>query len=166
MSTDDVLNALLPLFKNYYNVNTENCEQPFAAEAVFTSHNEQYYLIKAAKVADININEYVYFVKSGRLSDEELGRFTDTAWERGISHVVPGYDHRSTDITLFILADNIEEDLIRKIKKTRRYKSWKWGFNGWSNFKLVAIECSSGKAYYNHQGRSLKKLVGNILIVS
>ena len=166
MRVDDTLDALLPLYKNYYNVNTDGCEPPFAAEAVFTSHNEQYYLIKAAKVADININEYVYFAKSGDLSEKDLASLTDTAWERGLSHVVPGYDHRSTDITLYILADNIEEDLIRKIKKTRRYKSWKWGFNGWSNFKLVAIECSSGRAYYNHQGRSLKKLVGNILNVS
>ncbi len=163
MSTDETLCALLPLFRNYYNIKTEDVEAPFAAEAAFESHNEQYYLVKAAKVADVNINEYVYFAKCDELSADDFREYDEEAWKRGIAKAKPGYDHRSTDVTLFIIADRIGEDLKKQIKKTRRYKSWKWGFNGWSNYRLVAIECSSGKAFYNRHGRSLKKLVGNIL---
>ncbi len=163
MSTDETLLSLLPLFRNYYNIKTEDVEAPFEAEAAFESHNEQYYLVKAAKVADVNINEYVYFAKCDTLGADELRLFDETAWERGIAKAKPGYDHRNTDVTLYIVADTIGDDIKKQIKKTRRYKSWKWGFNGWSNYRLVAIECSTGKAFYNHQGRSLKKLVGNIL---
>lgn len=163
MSTDETLLSLLPLFRNYYNIKTEDVEAPFEAEAAFESHNEQYYLVKAAKVADVNINEYVYFAKCDTLGEDELRLFDETAWERGIAKAKPGYDHRNTDVTLYIVADTIGDDIKRQIKKTRRYKSWKLGFNGWSNYRLVAIECSTGKAFYNHQGRSLKKLVGNIL---
>ncbi len=163
MSTDETLLALLPLFRNYYNIKTEDVEAPFAAEAAFESHNEQYYLIKAAKVADVNINEYVYFAKCEDPDFSDVCQLVDRAWERGIAKVNPGYDHRNTDITLFVIAGTIDDDTRRQIRKIRRYKSWKWGFNGWSNFRLVAIECSTGRAYYNHQGRSLKKLVGNIL---
>ncbi len=163
MKADDTLNALLPLFRNYYNIRTEDIEEPFVAEAAFESHNEQYYLIKAAKVADVNINEYVYFAKCERLTEQNFQTYDEEAWKRGIAKAKPGYDHRSTDVTLFIVSESIDEDLKKKIKKTHRYKSWKWGFNGWSNYRLVAIECSTGKAFYNHQGKSLKKLVGNIL---
>ena len=162
MSTDETLSALLPLFKNYYNVNTTDVREPFIAEAVFESHNEQYYLIKAAKVANIDMNEYVYFAKCDVLGADDLRIFDETAWERGLARVNPSYDHRSSDVTLIIVADRIEDDIRKRIRKTRRYKSYKWGFNGWSNYRLVAIECSTGKAIYNHHGRSLEKLVGNI----
>ena len=163
MNTDDTLNALLPLFKRYYNLNTETPEPPFAAEAVFASHNEQYFLVKAAKVADIDTNEYVYFAKCDRLNTDDLDRLDTTAWERGLSKVNPGPGHRNTDVTLVIVADVIDDDTKKIIKKKHHYKSYRFGFNGWSNYRLVAIGCSTGKAYYNHQGKSLKKLVGNIL---
>ena len=163
MSTGEILLALLPLFSDYYNVNTDDPEAPFVAEASFASHNEQYYLIKAAKVADINMNEYVYFAECDDLDRENLLRFDEAAWQSGLLRVKPGYDHRNTDISLIIVAANIDEATKKLIKKIRHYKSYRFGFYGWSSYRLVAIECSSGTAFYNHQGRSLKKLVGNIL---
>ena len=160
---DETLNALLPLFKNYYNIKTEDVEEPFVAEAAFESHNEQYYLIKAAKVADVDMNEYVYFAKCDTLTPEEFKKLDETAWERGLSKAKPGYNHRSTDVTLVIVAGSIEEETKKLIRKTRHYKSYKWGFHGWSNYRLVAIGCNERKAFYNHQGQNLKKLVRNIL---
>ena len=133
MNTDEALNALLPSFRNYYNVNTDSPEAPFAAEAVFCSHNEQYYLIKAAKVADIDTSEYVYFAKCKSLSADELTKLDEVAWLRGSSHACPGYNHRSTDVTLIILSDTIDDDAAKLIRKMRHYKSYKWGFFGWSN---------------------------------
>ena len=163
MSTKETLLALLPLFSDYYNVNTDNPEEPFVAEAVFSSHNEQYYLVKAAKVADINTKEYVYFAECDRLDDDELLHLDSIAWDRGISNARPGYDHRNTDVSLIVIAQDIDDYTKKLIKKTRHGKSYRFGLYGWSNYRLVAIECSSGTAYYNHMGRSFKKLVGNIL---
>ena len=163
MSVYDTFNALLPLFTNYYNVITENVEEPFDAEAVFASHNEQYYLIKAAKVADIDTREYVFFAKRDRLSADDFCFLDVTAWERGISRATPGYNHRSTDVMLIIVADTIDTEAKRLITKSHHYKSYKWGFYGWSTYRLVAIESSCGRVYYNHRGRALRKLVGNIL---
>lgn len=163
MSTDEMLSKLLPLFEDYYNINTGEVEEPFDAEAVFKSHNEQYYLIKAAKVADVDMNEYVYFAKCDTLSVSKLEEYDRTAWERGLENARPGHGHRSTDVALFIIAQSIDEEAMGLIKKMRHYKSYRFGFYGWSNYRLVAIECSKGKAYYNHQGKSFKKLVRNIL---
>ena len=163
MTTDEMLSKLLPLFKNYYNINTEEVEEPFAAEAVFESHNEQYYLIKAAKVADVDTKEFVYFAKCDDLTYEELAKLDAVAWERGIAQVMPASGHRNTDITLYVIAGNIDEEAGRSVRKMRHYKSYKWGFWGWSNYRLVVIGCSKGRAYYNHQGKAFKKLVGNIM---
>ena len=107
--------------------------------------------------------EYVFFAKRDNLSADDFAKLDKTAWERGTSRAKPGYNHRSTDVTLVIVADTIEDTAKNMIKKSRHYKSYKWGFYGWSIYRLVAIESSCGKAYYNHRGKSLKKLVGNII---
>ena len=163
MSTEDTLLALLPLFTDYYNVNTDNPEEPFAAEATFSSHSEQYYLVKAAKVADISMNEYVFFAVCDYLDDKELARLDEAAWEKGLERVTPCSGHRSSDISLIIVAGSIDEMTGKLIRKTRHYKSYRFGFYGWSNYRLVAIECSTGSAFYNHRGRDLSKLVGTII---
>ncbi|MCR5687518.1 MAG: hypothetical protein K6G58_05815 [Lachnospiraceae bacterium] len=163
MSKSETFSAVLSLFTRYYNINTDSAEPPFAAEAVFQSHNEQYYLIKAAKVADINMNEYVYFAECDSLSAEKLRMLDETAWERGSAKAVPGFSHRSTDVTLMIVADSVDDDAKKLVRKMRHYKSYKFGMHGWSNYRLAVIECMTGRAFYNHQGRSLKKLVSNIL---
>ena len=57
----EALDKLLPSFRRYYNVKTEDVAAPFVAEAVFQSHNEQYFLIKSARISEANSNEFAYF---------------------------------------------------------------------------------------------------------
>ncbi|MDE7251146.1 MAG: hypothetical protein K2N82_14970, partial [Lachnospiraceae bacterium] len=71
--------------------------------------------------------------------------------------------HRNTDVALIILADKITEEAFLQIPKLRHYQSYRLGFQGWSNYRLVAIELSTGRAAYNRLGRSFKKLVRNII---
>lgn len=60
LTPGEALERILRSYQTYYNIKTEAVEPPFAAEAIFGSHNEQYFLIKKAKVADIDTNETVY----------------------------------------------------------------------------------------------------------
>lgn len=65
LTPGEALERVLRSYQTYYNIKTEAVEPPFAAEAIFGSHNEQYFLIKKAKVADIDTNETVYFCHRG-----------------------------------------------------------------------------------------------------
>lgn len=125
MNSNGVLGKLLHSFERYYNISTENIESPFSAEAVFKSHNEQYFLIKAAKLADIDSNDFVYFFDNAAdsekpaagelsLSAEKLSSIAQEAWKRGLSRVNPYYGHRNSDVTLIILSDKIDEDSFKK----------------------------------------------------
>lgn len=162
MTAREWLDAVLPLYKRYYDIETEDVQAPFAAKAVFKSHNEQYFLVKAAKVADIDSNEYVYFIVTDTVDTCKLNDFARSAWDEGMRQVVPEYGHRNSDVTLYILCESMEEDVRRLVKKTCYSKSYKFGLYGWSNFRLVTIEASSNTATYNRQGRQLKKLIGSI----
>lgn len=162
MEREQILEKLLKSYTRYYDIEREGIEAPFCARALFRSHNEQYFLIKAAKVADIDSNETVYFAVTEGLDRSKLDYLCSCAWERGLEGIEPQYGHRNSDVTLYIIADSIDQELIPVIKKIKYSKSYKYGMYGWSDFRLVAIEASEMKATYNRQGRQLKKLVGNI----
>lgn len=163
MNLTEALEKVLISYRRYYNILREDeVEAPFVAEALFRSHNEQYFLIKKAKVAEINSNEDVFFYTTEYLDIETLHKMDLCAWERGVSRVKPDGNHRNSDITLIIIANHIEEDAMKEVRKMKHYQSYRFGLHGWSNYRLVAMELSSGKLAYNRQGQMLKKLFSNI----
>lgn len=162
MNRDEILEKLFNSFQIYYSVERENIDPPFVAEAQFHTHDEQFFLVKSAVISEAESQEYVYFASEERLDLETLLLMDQEAWNRGISNVKPHASHRNTDVALIILADKITDEAFLQIPKLRHYRSYRLGFQGWSNYRLVAIELSTGRAAYNRLGRSFKKLVRNI----
>jgi len=162
MATDTVLSKLLSSFERYYTITTDSASEPFDAEATFHSHGEQYVLVRAAKVADIDSNDYAFFKSEDTLTSENLDRYMHAAWETGMQRVKPYNGHRNSDVTLIILADSVDQAIIRDIKKAKLYKSYKFSLWGWSNFRLIVKDLSSGAVYHNRFGADLKKVLANI----
>ena len=179
MNSNGVLEKLLHSFEDYYTVFTSNVAAPFVAEAEFKSHNEQYMLVRVAKIADIDSNDFVFFyiddeiltqaqndgragAVSASLPPEKITELSELAWERGLSKITPYYGHRNSDVTLIILAEKFPEDSFKTVKKLRFYKSYKFGLYGWSAFRALAYETSTGRAVTNRRGSDLKKLVGSL----
>lgn len=159
MDSNEAFEKILRAFEQYYTVKTQDVTPPFCAEAEFRSHNEQYFLVKSAKIADIDSNDFVFFAKEQSLTVNQLSHLEQTAWHTGLSRVTPYYGHRNSDVTLVIVADTIEADAFKRVKKLKHYKSYKFSLFGWSSFRAVAYETSSGKVTYNMRGSDLKKLV-------
>ena len=162
MSPTDALSTLLKSYNRYYNVVTEGVESPFAAEAIFHTHDEQYFLVKSAKLAEAESNEYVFFYTGDSLDLNRARTLDQCAWERGLSRTKPGPNHRNTDVTLILLAERIAPDAADFLKKTRHYQSYRFTFHGWSSYRVVALETSTGTLSHNKQGKDLKKLFRNI----
>jgi len=161
MYSNGAFEKILHSFEQYYDI-SKDVDAPFVAEAIFKSHNEQYFLVKAAKTADIDSNEFVFFYINNEIHAEKLVELSNLAWERGLSRVSPYYGHRNSDVTLIILSDKIEEESFKKIKKLNLYKSYKFGLYGWSSFRALAYETSTGRAATNRRGSDLKKLVASL----
>lgn len=162
MGCDEVLETLLKSFSRYYNINTLSPSPPFAAEAEFHQHQEQYILVRAAHVSDVDSNEFVFFYTTQNLSKDDLAQTAQKAWDEGLSRVKVYSGHMNSDVILVILADKIDEDAFRQIKKTKFYKSYLFSLRGWSHFKLVAMETSSKRLASNRLGRYLEKLFKTI----
>ena len=162
MTPSEVLDTLLKSYRRYYNIKRDDVEPPFAAEAVFHSHDEQYFLVRSAKLAEAEAHEYVFFAVCDLLDlplAQELDRI---AWERGVSRARPGPNHRSTDVTLVILSEHIAPEAKRYIQQLKRYQSYRFTLHGWSHYRAIAMETSTGILSCNRRGRDLKKLFGNI----
>ena len=158
---------ILRCYSRYYNVKTEYITKPFSAEAEFKSHNEQYFLVKAAKVADIDSNEFVYFYnaaseKNEPITSEYIQELAQTAWQRGLENCKPYYGHRNTDVSLIIIANKIPEEVFASVKKINFYKSYKLGFFGSSSFRILTYEASTGRSQTNRRGSDLKKLTSSL----
>ncbi len=162
MTAREALPILLRSYVAYYNVTEENVTHPFAAEAEFHSHEEQYFLIKQAKLSESESKEFVFFGVTEHLTLDLAREMDAAAWETGMSRVVPHSGHRNSDVVLFVLADVIDADAKMYLKKLRRYQSYRHTLHGWSHYRVIAQEMSTGKSVFNRMGRELKKLLRNI----
>lgn len=163
MDRHDVLEKVVASFHRYYDVNTTDPPAPFHVEAVYRGKDMQYVLIKKAKVFETENYEYVYFYKAEYLDQATFSMLEEAAWNDGMRRVQPHENHRSSDVTLVIIADSMDPEMDLVIKKSKRQQSYKYGFHGYSAFRLVVCDLSRGTVLSNRRGSDLKKTVGNIL---
>lgn len=161
-SPEEILEHLLKQHMHYYTINTKDPAEPFRAEAQFSIHGENYFLMKAAKFAEMNSAEHVFFAVEDKLDTERLSMLENRAWNLCLERTEAKENHRNTDAILYIIADKIEPEAERQIPKLRHYKSYRFGLHGWNGFKIVAYECSSGKTVSNRLGRPLKAFFANM----
>ena len=157
MTTNEALEKLLRAYGDYYNI--ERDKPPFAAEAVFHSHEEQYFLVRSARIAEAESHEYVFFAAENDLTPDRLRELDAAAWNAGTARITPHHDHRSSDITLIVLAERIAPDAAALIPKLRHYRSYLFGFQGWTHYQLCAADLSAERLFCNWQGRKLRKLI-------
>lgn len=163
MNTEILYEGLIDAYAGYYNIKRESVTAPFDAEGYFSNEAEQFFLVKAAKIAFVNSYEYVYFRKCGRISLDELTRLDRIAWETGILKVKPGADHKNTDIALIVVSDVVTQDVRDKIETFKHSKNYKLGLHGFSNYRMVVIEAPSKTVLTNRRGRDLRDFVTTVI---
>ena len=162
MNASDALEKLLRSYVRYYDIRREDVCPPFAAEAAFHSHEAQYFLVKRATIGESESHEYVFFATTDHLTLPLAQQYDEAAWTEGLSRVQPHKAHRSSDIILIILADRVDAEAAQYLKKLRRSKSYQHTLQGWSDYRVIALETASGALACNRRGRDLRKLLRNI----
>ena len=103
-------------------------------------------------------SETAFFADVEELDEEGYVDMLDKVWDETLSRAEVKPNHRNSDGILIITADRIDDATKKRIKKTRRYKSYRFSFWGWSEVRVIAYEHDSGKVVCNRQGDMLKKL--------
>lgn len=163
ITPQEALEQLLPSYERYYDVTRER-RGSFAATARFYTRGEQYFLIKSAKMWELESNEFVYFLPTDHLTEDQLAERIEEAWNDAMPQVHPSESHRNSDVTLVVLTPELGKNVRKALRRFHRSVGYRHGMHGWSNFRLGAIELSDGKISTNRHGADLKKLLSNIHI--
>ncbi|MCR5418163.1 MAG: hypothetical protein K6E84_04535 [Lachnospiraceae bacterium] len=159
MNLQSVLDALIDAYRGYYDIKTEQVTAPFDAEGYFSNEAQQYFLVKAAKVASVNAYEHVFFAKRESLTTSELTGLDAAAWQELLSRVKPDGDHKNTDCTLIVVTESISEEIRALVPKFSHSKNYRFGLWGFSNYRLVVIGADDLTVLTNRRGRDLTDFV-------
>ncbi len=158
-----LLDKLLESYSAYFDIERME-ELGGVLKAVASYHNfmEKYVLTRKARMWAAHAHEYIYLFTVERLDLSTWEKIHDFFMENGFSRMNVDKEHMYSYITPVILADEIDEDVKKILKRFHFYKSFKLSFYGWTTVRLAALEMSTGKIISNYQGRDVGRFVNKI----
>ena len=81
----------------------------------------------------------------------------------GMERMNVGPGHMYTYVTMMIICDSYNDDMATLVKKSKFYKSFKWGFHGWLNYRVLMVNAETAAMCSNREGRSCVKSVRKVL---
>jgi len=158
---DKLLNAYSHRYDIERNVAVEGGS--FPATATFFLRDENYLISKKHVLSAVENYEYMYFYLTDHLDADTLQAQIDLTMKVGTARVKPHREHMSSFVTLVILADTIDEDAKKIIKKVRFQKYFRLALHGWMEYHIAAMECSTNSFLSNPAGKgALKTLKQNL----
>jgi len=163
MNISAALEQVLKSYEAYYTVRRNPASAPFAAEAEFHVHGERYFLVKQAKYAELESHEYVFFAAEPVLTPDRVRELSARAWNEGVSRVCPSPVHRASDVLLIIVTGAVTPEADKAARSIRFSKSYRLGLQGYSHFRLAAIDPATLRVSHNRMGEELAKSLANLL---
>lgn len=161
----DQLNPQLQRLLNAYS-HICDLEGPVSAEGITfpaTAHyylrDENYLISKQHVLSAVEQHEYLYFYTADHLHADDLREIADLAKRLGLARVKPHKDHMFSNIGLILLANTIDPEAAKLIKKTRFRKNYALTFHGWTEFQLAALDVTNHCFYSNPAGKEARKIL-------
>jgi len=155
------LEKLLLAYQRYFDIKRDITigDDRFDAFAEFHSTSEKYVLVKKAKLWSLENNEYAYFYLTDKLDLDGFQHIQKVALDAGMELVHPHSEHMYSFVTLVILSDEIDEDAKEALQKLRFEKNFRLSLHGWMEFRIAAINFSSGEIISNRSGKAVRELL-------
>ena len=153
------LDKLLSAYSHQYNIDLDVTVEggSFPAMATFFLRDENYLISKKHVLSAVENYDYTYFYITDHLDAATLQQQIDLTMKVGTARVKPNKDHMSSYVTLVILAETIDEEAKKLIKKTRFQKYFRLALHGWMEYHIAAMECSTNSFLSNPAGKGAKK---------
>ena len=161
MTLQERLEQLLSAYSYYFDIerDVQVSGGSFPATAAYHMREENYVATKAHTIYATEQNEYVYFYVTENLDAQTLQRQIELSREAGLAVIKPHKEHMFSYVTLVILADTIDPEAQKLIKKTRFRKSFRLALHGWMEYHIAAMETSTHGFFSNPAGKEARKLL-------
>lgn len=147
---------------NYFEIerNFEYDNEIIDLKGKYSCENFKYVLSKKVNLYSFENHEFVFAKEFENLDINKLNSFIDTIEKSVEDFVQPSETHMSTDITGVLVVYNELEDseIIKRVKKYKFYKSFAYGFKGWTNIKLVLVNIHNKEVITNKRGKEVSKV--------
>ena len=155
------LDKLLNAYSHQYIVERDVTVEggSFPATATFFLRDENYLISKKHVLSAVENYDYTYFYVTDHLDADTLRQQIDLTMKVGSARVKPHREHMSSFVTLVILADTIDEEAKKLIRKTRFHKYFRLALHGWMEYHITAMECSTNSFLSNPAGKGAKKIL-------
>ena len=161
MTLQERLDKLLNAYSHYYDIARDVTVEggSFPATAFYYLRDENYLITKKHVLNAVENHEYVYFYLTEHLDVETLQKQIDLSREAGMGNIKPNREHMSSFVTLVILADTIDPEAKKLIKKTRFRQNFRLALHGWMEYHIAAMEISTNSFLSNPAGKEARKLL-------
>lgn len=161
ISMQEQLDKLLDAYSHQYDIvrdaEEEGCIWP--ATATYYLRDENYLISKQHVLSAVEQHEYLYFYLTDHLTAADLQSQMDLSKRAGLGKVKPHKDHMFSNVGLIVLANTIDPEAQKLIKKTRFRKNYKLTFHGWTDYQLAAMETSTNRFFSNPAGKGAKQIL-------
>lgn len=159
MELSERLEKLLNAYSHHYNVTRDVTVEGghFPATAFYHLRDEHYLVRRDKQFYALEQHDYTYFYVTEHLDAETLQAQIDLSLQAGMAEVKPHKEHMCSYVTLVILAERMDPEAKKLLKKTRFRKNFLFSLHGFMEYHIAAMECSTMSFLSNLSGRVARK---------
>lgn len=129
----------------------------FPAAAHYFLRDEHYLVRRDKRFYATEQHDYTYFCVADHLDAAAARAQIDLALKTGLAAIKPHREHMSSFVTLVVLAETIDPEAKKLLKRTRFHKNYRLSLHGWMEYHIAAMECSTRTFLSNPAGRAARK---------
>lgn len=145
----------------YYNLEEMDAEH-LVVRADYFEHDESFAVTKKANLWTADSEEFLYLFNCENLTDdiyESCMNFVNEDWKTR-AHIQKG--HMYTYVTPVFFCNNAEISVLKKLKRCRIYKNFRFALWGWMEYHTAAYVLEENKVFSNVRGRCVKKMLSKV----
>lgn len=158
---------LLKVFSAHYDIEPVRDGSSLTACCAFHSRDSQYVLSKKVELWAAEHHEYLYLYSLPRLDEADVEEMAQKTLALGAPQVKPHAQHMYTYLTALVLCDQADEQALQVLRKKKHRREFKLSLHGWMEFRIAAVDLSTGEIITNRAGKAfgkdLKRMVERII---
>lgn len=162
-----VVEGLKSAYATYYDITPVEDGSGLCALCAYHLRDSQYVLFKKAELWAAESHEYLYLWSLDTLDDAALNEIFARVLEDGEGKIRPHLQHMYTYLTAVVLYDSAQPQTLAQLKKLKKRREYKLSLHGWMEFRIAAVDISTGEMTVNRSGKwmekDLKRLMDRII---
>lgn len=158
---------LQTIFSTHYDIDPVQDGSSLKAVCAFHSRDSQYVLSKKVELWAAEHHEYLYIYSIPHLDEAAVEEMFQKTLELGSPLVKPHAQHMYTYLTALVLCDQADEQALQVLQKKKHRREFKLSLHGWMEFRIAAVDLSTGEIHTNRAGKpfgkDLKRLVERVI---